>query len=126
MFWRDPSGQQRTKSFDRRREAESSARRVEVDKEDGRYSDPALGRVSVRDFWEHFLETAINLRPTTRAKYQIHGRNYIVPMLGNRRLSSLSKADIRSFNAEMVARGCGDATIEATLPGAPSPPRGSG
>jgi integrase len=36
-------------------------------------------------------------------------------MLGNRRLSSLSKADIRGFYAEMAARGCGDATMEATF-----------
>ncbi len=51
VSWRDPSGCQRTKSFGRRREAESFARRVEVEKEDGRYSDPAAGRVTIAQFW---------------------------------------------------------------------------
>jgi hypothetical protein len=58
VSYRDPSGNQHTKTFARRRDAESFARRVEVEKEDGRWSDPAAGRVTVADFWNHFLATS--------------------------------------------------------------------
>lgn len=110
VSYRDPSGDQHTKSFERRREAESFARRVEVEKEDGRWSDPAAGRVTIGVFWNHFLATSHHLRPTTRALYEIHGK-YILEAFGNRKLSSVRKPDVKEFVSDLVAQGKGQATV---------------
>lgn len=110
VSYRDPSGDQRTKSFARRREAESFARRVEVEKEDGRWSDPAAGRVTVGVFWSHFLDTSHHLRPTTRALYETHGK-YILEAFGNRKLSSVRKPDVKEFVSDLVLEGKGQATV---------------
>jgi hypothetical protein len=110
VSYRDPSGDQHTKSFARRREAESLARRVEVEKEDGRWSDPAAGRVTVGVFWNHFLDTSHHLRPTTRALYETHGK-YILEAFGNRKLSSVRKPDVKVFVSDLVLQGKGQATV---------------
>jgi integrase len=110
VSYRDPTGDQHTKSFARRRDAESFARRVEVDKEDGRWSDPAAGRISVEEFWSHFLATSHHLRPTTRALYETHGK-YILAAFGNRKLSSIRKPDVKEFVSDLVLEGKGQATL---------------
>jgi hypothetical protein len=110
VSYRDPTGDQHTKSFARRRDAESFARRVEVDKEDGRWSDPAAGRVAVEEFWDHFLATSHHLRPTTKALYETHGK-YILETFGNRKLSSVRKPDVKEFVSHLVLQGKGQATV---------------
>jgi integrase len=110
VSYRDPSGDQHTKTFARRRDAESFARRVEVEKEDGRWSDPAAGRVTVEDFWNHFLATSHHLRPTTRALYETHSR-YILEAFGTRKLSSIPKPDVKEFVSDLVLQGKGQATV---------------
>jgi hypothetical protein len=109
ISYRDPSGDQHTKTFARRREAEAFARRVEVE-EDGRWSDPAAGRVTVEDFWNHFLATSHHLRPTTRALYETHGK-YILEAFGTRKLSSIRKPDVKEFVSDLVLQRKGQATV---------------
>ena len=93
---------QHTKSFARRREAESFARQVEVEKEDGRWSDPAAGRVTVGVFWNHFLDTSHHLRPTTRALYETTAStSWKRSEIG----SSVRKPDVKEFVSDLVQQG---------------------
>jgi integrase len=41
-------------------------------------------------------------KPTTYAKYEFHVRLYLIPMLGTKRLESLSPADVRTFLARLA------------------------
>jgi len=47
----------------------------------------------------HWLDHIIKpkRKPTTYAKYEFHVRLYLIPMLGTKRLESLSPADVRAF-----------------------------
>jgi integrase len=112
VYWYDPSGAQHSKTFARSEDARRFARNIEVRKDEGTYTDPALGKISVAQLAERFMATAgPNLRPATVALYEMQLRRHIVPGLGHRRLSSVGKADVRSFEAELLAAGKGRATV---------------
>jgi hypothetical protein len=58
-------------TFGLKREAEAFSRRVEIAKEDRTDTLSALGKMTL-EFWEHFLATAANIWPNTRALYETH------------------------------------------------------
>ncbi|MGD9754547.1 MAG: site-specific integrase, partial [Acidimicrobiia bacterium] len=66
--YRTPGGQQRSKQFGRRREADHFANAVEVDRAQGTLIDPRLGRLTVDEWWQRWWPTVTNLRPSTRVR----------------------------------------------------------
>jgi integrase len=101
VYWRDPSGRVRTKTFVRADDAKRYAREVEHRKDTGGYVDPAAGNVQTAD-----------LRPSTVAKYEWVSNLYLNEW-GDRAIRSITKADVRSFYAGLRASGKGTATVEA-------------
>jgi len=108
----DSEGQQRTKNFRSLRQAQAFQGDIRLKKSKSVRIDPAPGRVSVREFWGHFMKTSA-LRPSTRALYETHGRLYILPPLGKRQLQSVTMADIKVTLAEIRAAGKSTATLNA-------------
>jgi integrase len=112
VYWYDPSGIQRSKTFVKSEDARRFARTIEVRKDEGSYTDPALGKITMTELADRFISTAgSHLRPATRALYEMQLRRHILPVLGHKRLSSVSKADLRTFEAELLAAGKGAATV---------------
>ncbi len=111
VWHRDPSGKQRTQTFLRIRDAEHFLHDLAVRKTAGTYVDPALGKVTVGEFADHFLATAHNLRPKTREMYSMALRVHILPALGDCRLNAVTNTDARRFVSDMVAEGKGAATV---------------
>lgn len=64
-----------------------------------RDSETTLG-----EFISNWIETA-NLKPTTRAGYEAHIRNYIIPALGDYRLRDLDKQTIKRFYLSLAEPG---------------------
>jgi integrase len=115
VYWRDPLGKVRTKTFDRKADAQRHARDVEHRKDVGEYVDPDSGKATLAKWTEHVLATSTHLRPTTKAKYGILGRLYLADgSLGGREIRSIGKADIRQFLAEL-SQTKNTATVEAVF-----------
>jgi integrase len=112
VYWRDPSGKVCTRTFARATDAKLFARDVEHRKDRGDYVDPAAGNITLAAMVDHYLGTA-DLRPTTAAKYETLGRLYLTDGIGQQSIRTITKADVRSFHAELRKRGKGTATIEA-------------
>ena len=112
VYWRDPSGKVRTRTFTRATDAQRFARDVEHRKDRGDYVDPAAGNITLAAMVDHYLDTA-DLRPTTAAKYETLGRLYLSDGIGQQAIRTITKADVRSFHADLRKRGKGTATIEA-------------
>ena len=110
--YRDGASTLRSKTFPRLKDAEVFLSDTKVKRALGSLPDLAAGKVTLGEFFEHFMATATNLRPSTRARYRLHGR-YLVEGLGERRLSSIAKADVRRFLAELTDEGRGAATVAA-------------
>jgi integrase len=111
-FWYDPSGAQRSKTFAKSEDARRFERTVEVRKDEGNYVDPNLGKITVAELAERFMTTAgAHLRPASQTLYAAQLRVYILPKLGHRRLSTLGKADVRTFESELRQEGRGKPTV---------------
>jgi integrase len=112
VYW-DSTDKQRTKTLRTMKEAQVFQGEVRAKKQRHERIDPAPGRVPVSEFFEHHMKTATNLRPSTRDRYRRHCRLYIDPVLGNRPLQLVTKADIKTLLADMRTIGKGLATVEA-------------
>lgn len=104
--WVDPNGKQKTKSFRMRGEANTFRATVENQKLRGEYRDPRLGREKVGAFYERRWLPAAQLRmsPSTLGFMESHWRNYVEPEFADRRLSSVTSFDIRSFVDAMAVQ----------------------
>jgi integrase len=112
VYWRDPTGKVRTRTFARASDAKLFARDVEHRKDRGDYVDPSAGNITLAAMVNHYLTTA-DLRPTTAAKYETLGRLYLSDGIGQQPIRTITKADVRSFYAELRKRGKGTPTVEA-------------
>ncbi|MFS0900297.1 tyrosine-type recombinase/integrase [Mycolicibacterium litorale] len=70
--YRTPDRRQTDKrGFKTKRDAEAFANQLEVDKRRGAYVAPAAGRVKLGEYAEEWLEAKHNLKPSTKARYQV-------------------------------------------------------
>ncbi len=113
VVYLDSTGKQRTKTLRTLKEAQVFQGGIRAKKQRRERIDPGPGRVPIREFFEHHMRTATNLRPSTRDRYRRHFRLYVDPKLGGRSLESVTKADIKTLLADMRAAGKGPATLEA-------------
>ena len=112
VYWRDPAAKVRTRTFARAADAGRFAREIEHRKDVGTYTDPSAGNITLAAMVNHYLDTA-DLRPTTAAKYETLARLYLSDGIGQQPIRTITKADVRSFHADLRKRGKGTATIEA-------------
>ena len=112
--YRDPAGRERSKSFRRKADAERWLAEIEHAKARGRWTDPALGRIRFDDWLASWWVTTTNLRPTTRARDELVLRLYARPRFGNVPLAAITQLDVRTWVAELSARGLTPATVTKT------------
>jgi hypothetical protein len=112
--YRDPAGRERSKSFKRKADAERWLAEVEHAKARGIWTDPTLGRIRFDDWLASWWSTTTNLRPTTRARDELVLRLYALPRFGNVPLAAITQLDVRTWVAELSARGLTPATVTKT------------
>ena len=61
-------------------------------------------QTTVGNYLENWVE-AVDIRPSTRAGYEGHVRNHLVPRLGSYRLQNLDKFTIKSFYTTLADQG---------------------
>ena len=80
--YRSPNGQQRTKTFDRKIDAERYLTTIESSKLTGSYIDPAAARLTLGPWAHGWLDGQTHLKPSTRERYAGILRAHIVPAMG--------------------------------------------
>ena len=100
----DPSGKPKSKSLPTYARAEDFANKIETQKLQGDYHDPSLGRELVRSYYHRrWLDLAtLRFSPSTLKLLTGHWERYVAPVFGNRKLNSLTSADISSFVVGMA------------------------
>ena len=116
--YRDPSGEQRTKTFDRRIDAERYLTGIESSKLSGSYVDPARSRVTVGEWTDRWLAGQAHLKPTTRERYESIVRKHIRPRWGTTKLADVAHADIQTWVTKLC-RSAEPATVRK-IPRVPS------
>lgn len=113
--YRGPDGKERSRTFDRKVDAERFLATVEADKVRGDWVDPARQQGTVREWAERWQATTVSLEPATVAWYAAKLRNHVLPALGDFRVGALDQLAVRTWVAEMVASGAGPRTVHGAV-----------
>ena len=101
--YRDPAGQQRTKTFNRKVDAERFLVTVEGSKLAGSYIDPTAAQLTVGVWAERWLDGQTHLKPSTRERYAGILREYIDPRWGTTKLADVGHGSIQAWVSEVAA-----------------------
>lgn len=109
--YRDPSGREHARHFDRKVDAERWLVSMESTKHRGEWVDPAMSRITVGDWSTRWLEGQSQLKPQTRERYRNIVRVQVLPEWGQVRLSAINHADVVAWVAKLVADGYAASTV---------------
>ena len=108
--YRAPDGQERSKTFTRRVDAERFLTSVEHQKLVGGYVDPAAGRVTFRSYAEQW-RTAQPHRDSTVQNVEQDLRLHIYPTIGDRPIGAVRTGEVQALITSLVAK-VAPATLE--------------
>ena len=110
--YRIPGGRTRSKTFDRRKDAGRWLRHEVARLDRGDWIDPDAGTVTIAEWSDRWMATRLHIRDSTRERDETYLRSLILPHLGTRRLSDITRQDIQSWIAELAEEGYAPATIQ--------------
>ncbi|MGX7680096.1 tyrosine-type recombinase/integrase [Jatrophihabitans sp. DSM 45814] len=93
--WIDPSGRERSKVFRKESDAENHVTSVQHNILSGTYVDPKAGKTTVGQMAEVWLASKINLKPSTRVRYEAALKNHVLPRWENPPLNRLNYGEIQ-------------------------------
>ena len=103
--WRDPSGRERKRSFNRKTDAQRFLVGIEDAKLRGAYVAPAKGKVGFGEWAERWFATTADLKPATRRTYRLLVDNQVLPHFGGGTLAGIDTLAIREWVATLVEGG---------------------
>ena len=112
--YRDPRGRQRSKSFDRKSDAERFLASVVTDIGRGDWIDPRRGRETFGEWADAWWATTVHLRASTRRGYATALNARVRPHFDRTPIGSIDRPAVKEFVAELKARGLASKTIANT------------
>ena len=109
--YRDPSGQERARSFLKKVDADRFAATVEADILRGVWTDPRLSKTTVVEWSERWLRTKGSLKPKTLAGYESNLRAHVLPTFGSCELRQIDRMAVEEWVADLQASGLGPSGV---------------
>lgn len=106
---------QRTKTFNRKIDAERYLTSIEASKLAGAFVDPLRARTTVGAMAEQWIAGKVNLKPTTRAKYKSALKVHVLPRWATTPLSRVDFADVQVWVAQLTARNQSSALVRTVF-----------
>lgn len=113
--YRTPEGAQRSRTFDRKVDAERFLIEVEAAKQAGLFVDPTRSKLTLDEWLDRWVTTRHDLRASTLDRLQTTIRAQVKPKFGHRELGSITNAEIREWVAEMIAAELSPATTRKAV-----------
>ena len=95
--YREPSGTERTKTFDRKVDADQYLAQIETSKIRGDWTDPRAGRRKFGEIAREVLDARVDRRATTRARDESVMRSLVSPTFGDRALNAVTPTDVEAW-----------------------------
>ena len=95
--YRTPDGQQRTRTFDRKKDADRFLVEIESSKQRGAFVDPRRAGLTVADWADQWLDAKADLSPTTRNRYAGILTQHVRPRWARARLGDLTHAEVQRW-----------------------------
>ena len=110
--YQGPDRTWRSRTFDRRIDAQRwlSNELVKIDR--GEWVDPRAGRTSFESVAERWMAGRIALRETTQARDRSYLDSLVLPYLGDRPVGGVSPSDLEAWVADLSAEGKAPATVQ--------------
>ncbi|GAA2414630.1 site-specific integrase [Nonomuraea africana] len=100
--WIGLDGKEETKAFKTKTQAESHGTTKEADRLRGVYVDDRRGRLTFREYAQtRWLPSQVHLRINSLDTYTVHLNAHLIPALGERRIGSLTRADMKAVVARL-------------------------
>ena len=99
--YRDPSGKQCTRTFDRKVDAQRHLTSVESAKQGGVYIDPSRAKVTMGEWSKRWLAGTAHLKPSTRERYEGILRAHILPRWRTTNLDNISHSAVQAWVTEL-------------------------
>lgn len=101
--YRDPEGNRRSKQFDRLADARKFLKEINARVARSEWTAPELARRSFAEAVELWRSTWVDLKPSTKERYEGLLRSHVLPVLGQRQIGKISKAELQRFIGRLVA-----------------------
>lgn len=109
--YRDPNGRQRSRSFERKIDAQKFLTTVEAAKLAAAYIDPARSMVLVGELLDQWLDGKINLKPSTRARYASAVEVHVRPHWGAVPLARVTFEGVQAWLVQLSTSGMSGASV---------------
>lgn len=109
--WRDSTGKQHAKRFDRKIDAETHERAMRSAVAGGTDPAPAAAKITVRAWADEWITGARNLSYRGRGTYEEALNGYVLPALGDLPLRRLTAEAIDEFITAELAQGLAPSTV---------------
>jgi integrase len=118
LSYKDSAGQRRFETFERKRDADAREAEVKTQRSKGTVIAPSKS-ITFAEAAANWIKQAEvdGLEPATLLYFKQHARHHIIPLLGNRKLSSFTPPDLVAFEAQLMQRpnGKGEPMSQAML-----------
>jgi integrase len=95
--WVDHDGNERSKAFTRKAEAQAQITQVTAALTTGTYADPKRGAARFAPVAESWFDSKSGLKPKTRAGYRSLLDGVVIPRWGTTRLRDITRADMQAW-----------------------------
>ena len=110
--YRELSGRQRARSFERLVDARNFRNRTRLLQPRRGHLDTAASRLTFEAWAEAYLEQKVSLRQRTKDRYEAELRAHLLPRFGDRPLFAIARSDVQAFIVSLVDRGFAPNTIK--------------
>lgn len=109
--YRDVSGNQRTRTFQSRADAKAWLAATETDIRRGSWIDPTMAATKVDVLADHWLKATHTKRAGSIARDQNILNTHILPVLGNRGVGSVTRAEVQQLVNDWVAHAAASTVV---------------
>ncbi len=106
-----PGGEERSKSFRRKVDAERWLATQEADQLRGEWTDPRLARTTFGEWAPTYTAARVHLAPSTRATAESLMRNHVLPYFEARPVGSVTRTNVQAFVSQLQSSGLAASTV---------------
>jgi len=101
--WYDPTGKQRSITFDLERDAKRHVRNAQADVDRGVYVDDKAGKITFGEWAEHYMALAEKrLARTSYARDRSYLDNHVLPRWGKVKIGRITRVDVDKWIVELA------------------------
>jgi integrase len=110
--YQSPDRTWRSRTFDRRVDAQRWLTNELVKLDRGEWVDPRAGRVAFASVAEQWMTGRTTLRETTRVRDRSYLNSLVLPHLGDKPIGAIQPSDLEVWIADLIAAGKAPATVQ--------------